>query len=162
MRTLGVCLALVFFATPLHAELTPNDVRIIRDLIREENAVLETRLREYADLKFEILDTKFTTKLTELDTKFTTKLTELDTKFTTEFKRVDNRFESVEKRQNFIMILVTGLIALIVLAVGIPQILLLFKQKGQDTLAEEVKTLREQLEALRESVELFTQTRAAK
>ena len=125
MRTLGVCLALVFFAMPLRAELTPNDVRIIRDLIREENAVLETRLREYADLKFEILDTKFTTKMTELDTKFTT-----------EFKRVDNRFESVEKRQNFIMILVTGLIALIVLAVGIPQILLLFKQKGQDTLAE--------------------------
>ena len=125
MRTLGVCLALVIFATPLRAELTPNDVRIIRDLIREENAVLETRLREYADLKFEILDTKFTTKLTELDTKFTT-----------EFKRVDNRFESVEKRQNFIMILVTGLIALIVLAVGIPQIMLLFKQKGQDTLAE--------------------------
>ena len=140
MRTLGVCLALVIFATPLRAELTPNDVRIIRDLIREENAALETRLREYADLKFEILDTKFTT----------------------EFKRVDNRFESVEKRQNFIMILVTGLIALIVLAVGIPQILLLFKQKGQDTLAEEVKTLREQLEALRESVELLTQTRAAK
>ena len=129
MRTLGVCLALVFFAMPLRAELTPNDVRIIRDLIREENAVLETRLREYADLKFETLDTKFTTKLT-------TKMTELDTKFTTEFKRVDNRFESVEKRQNFIMILVTGLIALIVLAVGIPQILLLFKQKGQDTLAE--------------------------
>ena len=147
MRTLGVCFALVFFAMPLRAELTPNDARIIRELIREEHAALEKRLREYVDLKFEILDTKFTT----------------------EFKRVDNRFESVEKRQNFILILVSGHIALIVLAVGIPQILLLNKQKGQDTLAEEVKTLREQnevlreqYEALREQVELLTQARVAK
>ncbi len=119
MRTLGVCFALVFFAMPLRAELTPNDARIIRELIREEHAVLEKRLREYVDLKFKILDTKFTTKSAELDTKFTT-----------EFKRVDNRFESVEKRQNLILILVSGHIALSVLAVGIPQILLLNKQKG--------------------------------
>ena len=105
MRTLGVCFALVFFAMPLRAELTPNDARIIRELIREEHAVLEKRLREYVDLKFKILDTKFTTKSAELDTKFTT-----------EFKRVDNRFESVEKRQNFILILVSGHIALSVLS----------------------------------------------
>ena len=36
MRTLGACFALVFFAMPLRAELTPNDARIIRELIREE------------------------------------------------------------------------------------------------------------------------------
>ena len=131
-------------------------------LSEKKNAALEKRLREYVNLKFEMLDTKFTTKSAELDTKFTTKLAELDTKFTTEFKRMDNRFESVEKRQNLILILVSGLIALIVLAVGIPQILLLNKQKGQDTLAEEVKTLREQSEALREQVDLLTRARTAK
>ena len=38
----------------------------------QEMMPLKKRLREYVDLKFEVLDTKFTTKLGVLDTKVTT------------------------------------------------------------------------------------------
>ena len=118
MKTLFVFITLLLFIQPAFAELTPEDIRIIREevtkIVKTENDALEKRLREYVDLKFEILDTKFTTKLAELDTKFTTK------------------FEDVEKRQTLILILVTSLIALIVLATGIPQIIIAFKQRNQD------------------------------
>ena len=114
------------------AELTPEAIRIIvreevKQVVRAEQEVLEKRLREYVDLKFEILDTKFTTKLNELDTKFTTK------------------FEDTSKQQTLILILVTALIVLIVLAIGIPQIIIALKQQNQDALVEQVKTLSEKV-----------------
>ena len=137
MKTLFVFITPLLFIQPAFAELTPEDIRIIREevtkIVKTENDALEKRLREYVDLKFEILDTKFTTKLTELDTKFTTK------------------FEDVEKRQTLILILVTSLIALIVLAIGIPQIIIAFKQRNQDALEAEIKNLREKVELLEQT-----------
>ena len=148
MKTLFVFITFLLFVHPAFAQLTPEDIRIIREevtkIVKTENDALEKGLREYVDLKFEILDTKFTTKLSELDTKFTTKLSELDTKFTT-------KFEDMEKRQTLILILVTSLIALIVLAIGIPQIIIAFKQRNQDALEAEIKTLREKVELLEQA-----------
>ena len=144
--------SVLVITAPVFAELTPEDIRIIREevtkIVKAENAELEKRMQTYVDLKFEVLDTKFTTKLTELDTKFTTKLAELDTKFTT-------KLEDVEKRQMFILILVTGLIALIVLAVGIPQIIIALKQKDHGALEAQIRSLQEK-------VELLEQTQLAK
>ena len=144
MKTLLTLIIFLLLVQPAFAELTPEDIKIISDIVKEENAATEKRLREYVDLKFEILDTKFTTKLSELDTKFTTKLNELDTKFTT-------NFESVDKRQTLILILVTSLVGLIVLAIGIPQIIIALKQRDQGVLETEIKTLREKVELLEQT-----------
>ena len=137
MKTLFLFITLLLFVQPAFAQLTPEDIHIIREevtkIVKTENDALEKQLREYVDLKFEILDTKFTTKLSELDTKFTTK------------------FEGMEKRQTLILILVTSLIALIVLAIGIPQIIIAFKQRNQDALEAEIKTLREKVELLEQT-----------
>ena len=147
MKSLFALMIFWLGVKPAFAELAPEDIKIISDIVKKENAATEKRLREYVDLKFEILDTKFTTKLNELDTKFTTKLNELDTKFTT-------KFEAVDKRQTLTQILVTSLIALIVLAIGIPQLIIALKQRDQGALEAEIKTLREK-------VELLEQTRLA-
>ena len=104
MKTLFALTILLLLAQPVFAELTPTDIKTISDIIKKENALLETRLREYVDLKFEVLDTKFTTKLAELDTKFTTK------------------FDGLSRQLTFVLILVTGLIALIVVAIDIKTI----------------------------------------
>ena len=144
MRILLALAVLLLFVQPAFAELTPEDIKIISDIVKSENAILEKRLREYVDLKFEILDTKFTAKLSELDTKFTTKLSELDIKFTT-------KFEDTSKRQTLILILVTSLIALIVVAIGIPQIIIALKQRNQAALEAEIKTLREKVELLEQT-----------
>ena len=136
MKCLFALMTFWLVVQPAFAELTPEDIKIISDIVKKENAATEKRLREYVDLKFEILDTKFTTKLNELDTKFTTKI------------------EAVDKRQTLTQILVTSLIALIVLAIGIPQIIIALKQRDQGVLEAEIKTLREK-------VELIEQTRLA-
>ena len=152
IKTLFALITLLVFVQPAFAALTPDDIQIIREevtkIVKEQNDTLEKRLREYVDLKFEVLDTKFTTKFEALDTKFTTKFEALDTKVTTLFGEVD-------KRLTYILILVTSLIALIVLAIGIPQIIITLKQKDQGALEAEIKTLREK-------VELLEQTRLVK
>ena len=152
MKKLFACVGLLLITTPVLAELTSEDIRIIREevttIVKAENAELEKRMLKYVDLKFEILDTKFTTKLGEIDTKFTTKLGEIDTKFTT-------KFEAVDKKQNFILILVTSLIALIVLAVGIPQIIIALREKDHGALEAQIRSLQEK-------VELLEQTQLAK
>ena len=152
IKTLFALITLLVFVQPAFAALTPDDIQIIREevtkIVKDQNDTLEKRLREYVDLKFEVLDTKFTTKFEALDTKFTTKFEALDTKVTTLFGEVD-------KRLTYILILVTSLIALIVLAIGIPQIIITLKQKDQGALEAEIKTLREK-------VELLEQTRLVK
>ena len=154
MRTCVVFAVLWLLALPAFAELTPADINIITDIVKTENAASEKRLREYVDLKFETLDTKFTTKLNELDTKFTIKFEGVDKQFEgvdKQFEGVDKQFEAIEKRQNLVVMLVTGIIALVVLAIGIPQIILALRQKAQDNLMEEMKMLREKVELLEKS-----------
>lgn len=140
MRILFTFVVLLLCATPVFAELTLEDIKIISDIVKRENAATEKRLREYVDLKFEILDTKFTTKLSELDTKFTTK-----------FKGVDEQFKTARDGQKLLLILVTGLIGLIVLAIGIPQTIIALKQRNQAALEAEVKSLREKVEHLEQT-----------
>lgn len=126
MTTLFMFITLLLFVKPVFAELTSEDIRVIREevtkIVKSGNDALEKRLREYVDLKFEILDTKFTTK-----------------------------FEDVSKQQTLILILVAGLIALIVLAIGIPQTIIALKQRNQSTLEAEIKTLREKVELLEQT-----------
>ena len=144
IKTLFALITLLVFVQPAFAALTPDDIQIIREevtkIVKDQNDTLEKRLREYVDLKFEVLDTKFTTKLAELDTKFTTK-----------FETVENQFKTVHDGQKLLLILVTGLIALIVIAIGIPQIIITLKQKDQGALEAEIKTLREKIELLEQT-----------
>ncbi len=137
MKTLFALITLLVFVQPAFAALTPDDIQIIREevtkIVKEQNDTLEKRLREYVDLKFEVLDTKFITKFEALDTKVTT------------------LFGEVDKRLTYILILVTSLIALIVLAIGIPQIIITLKQKDQGALEAEIKTLREKVELLEQT-----------
>lgn len=125
MKILFLLVVLLLVAAPVFAELTSEDIRIIREevtkIVKTENAELEKRMQKYVDLKFEILDTKFTEK-----------------------------FGAVDKKQNFILILVTGLIALIVLAIGIPQIIVALRQKDYNALEAQVKSLQEKVELLEE------------
>ncbi len=133
IKTLFALITLLVFVQPAFAALTPDDIQIIREevtkIVKEQNDTLEKRLREYVDLKFEVLDTKFTTK----------------------FETVENQFKTVHDGQKLLLILVTGLIALIVLAIGIPQIIITLKQKDQGALEAEIKTLREKIELLEQT-----------
>ncbi len=130
-------------AAPVLAELTPEDIRVIREevtaIVKAENAALEKRMQAYMDLKFEMLDTKFTAKLAEMDTKFTAK-----------FEAIDKQFAGVDGKQNIILIFVTGLIGLIVLAIGVPQIIMALRQKDYRVLEGQIKNLEDKIRFLEE------------
>ena len=53
MKTLLVFIILLLFIQPAFAELTPEDIRIIREevtkIVKTENDALEKQLREYVD-----------------------------------------------------------------------------------------------------------------
>lgn len=136
MKALFPFALFLLVAAPVLAELTPEDIRVIREevtaIVKAENAALEKRMQAYVDLKFEVLDTKFTTKLAEMDTKFTAK------------------FEAVDGKQNIILIFVTGLIGLIVLAIGVPQIIMALRQKDYRVLEGQIKSLEEKIRLLEE------------
>ena len=162
MKSLFAFVLFLLVVAPALAELTPEDIRIIREevtaIVKAESVALEKRMQAYVDLKFEVLDTKFTTKLAEMDTKFTTKLAEMDTKFTTKFEGIDKQFEGIDKqferidgKQNIILIFVTGLIGLIVLAIGVPQIIMALRQKDYRVLEAEIKSLQEKIKLLEET-----------
>ena len=148
MKILFSFVLFLLVAAPVFAELTPEDIRVIREevtaIVKAESADLDKRIQAYVDLKFEVLDTKFTTKLAEMDTKFTTKLAEMDTKFTT-------KFEAVDGKQNIILIFVIGLIGLIVLAIGVPQIIMALRQKDYRAFEGQIKSLEEKIKLLEET-----------
>ena len=139
-------------AAPALAELTltPEDIRVIREevtaIVKAENAALEKRMQAYVDLRFEILDTKFTTKLAEMDTKFTTKFEAIDK----QFEAIDKQFAGVDGKQNIILIFVTGLIGLIVLAIGVSQIIMALRQKDYRALEGQIKNLEDKIRFLEE------------
>ena len=119
-------LLLLLLVHPAFAQLKPEDILIIRDevtkIVKTENDARETRMREYVDLKFDVQDTKFTSK-----------------------------YEGLSRQLTMVVILVIGLIALIVVAIGIPQIIIARKQRGQETLEAEIRTLREKVELLEQT-----------
>ncbi len=133
MKSIFALLLLLLLVHPAFAQLTPDDIRIIREevtkIVKAEIDVSETRMREYIDLKFDVQDTKFTSQ---------------DTKFTTEF-------EGLSRQLTIVVILVSGLIALIVVAIDIPQIIIARKQKGHEALEAEIRTLREKVELLEQT-----------
>ncbi len=112
---LGVCFVFLMSASPVLGALTPEDLDKIRLIVKEEIAASEERLRvEIAAseerLRAEIADSERQLKL-----------------------YVDTKFESVDKRLTLVVGFVSALILLIVVTVGIPQIIIAWRGKNEQT-----------------------------
>ena len=88
---------------------------------------------------------------------------EIDTKIKASETRmkehINTQIESVDKRLSLVTTLIVGLIALIVLAVGIPQILMALHSRKDDTLQKQIETLTEKMETLTQEIETLKQQR---
>lgn len=129
--------SLAFFVvtSPVRGALTSQDLDKIRLVIKEEIAASETRLRE------EIAASE--TRMKEyVDTKFN----EVDTKF----RGVDIKFEELDKRNILIVGFVSGLMILIVVTVGIPQIIMAWRGKNDRSQDRKIEELSREIEALKQ------------
>ena len=139
-----LCLWTITFASPSLAELTPQDLKEIRLIVKEE---IETAIdRELTPIKADITSMKADIVALKEG-----------------FARLDARLTGVEKQIAMLANLVFALIALIVVAIGIPQIIMTWRSRKEsasemqiaaliqeqnkimNSLTDEVATLREKV-----------------
>ena len=65
-------------------------------------------------------------------------------------ENINTQIESVDKRLSLVTALIGGLIALIVLAVGIPQILMALRSRRDESLEKQIETLTQEVENLKQ------------
>ena len=118
-------------AVPAFAELTDADLDKIRLIVNEEvkreiNAS-ETRMKTYIDLKIAGVEKR----LDGVE------------------KRLDGRIDSVEKQMTFLLNVIYGLIALIIVAIGIPQVIIGWRSRRDQSLENRIEMLTQEIEALK-------------
>ena len=123
-----ILMSILLLNTTAFADLTPTDLKNIDDLIKAS----EARIKEYVDLKIDALDKKFTGEIKTLDKKFTG-----------EIKALDGRVTQIYG-------VLIALIALIAVAVGLPQYLLARRGKEMQTYMEKIDALSREIENLKQ------------
>ena len=121
----------LLLVSPVFGELTKEDLRTIireegRPIIKEEITASEKRVKEYIDLKIETVNTRI--------------------------DATNARIDAVEKKLNGrmddIWCLMLGLFGLVAAAIAVPQIIMAYRDKGQQGMQSQIDQPREQLEAM--------------
>ena len=135
MKTiLTLSILLCAIGSPALAALTDADLDKIRLIVKEE-------------VKAEI-----TAAETRLRTEIVQSAEQLKIYVDAKFEGVDAKFEGIDKRLTLVVGFVSGLIILIVVTVGIPQIIMAWRGKNEraherriEELAQEIETLKQRL-----------------
>ena len=67
-------------------------------------------------------------------------------------KNVSDKVDEMDKRLNLISNLVIALVALVILAVGVPQIIMGWRERGQKAQTERIERLEKQIEIIVEQI----------
>ncbi len=146
-----ILLSLLFcmIASPAFAALTDADLDKIRLIVKEEVKKeiesSETRMKTYIDTKIGAVNTR----IDALDTKIDAVEKRLEDKIGGVKAELNIRSDGIEKQVSFLLYLVYALIALIVLAVGIPQLIRTWRSRRDSSLENRVEILTQEIEALK-------------
>ena len=136
MKVMMILLAVVLFVSPqVFAELSVLDLEKIREIVKESETRMkdiitsfETRMKEYVSQEID----KVNTKITEMDKRLTSQINAVDTQ--------------VGRNYN----LVLGLIALIAVSVGLPQIITAWQGRKLREQTEKYEELKQEIETLKQ------------
>ena len=110
---------LLIFTTPAFSELSDSDLQRIREIVQIEVAAegkrISADLKEYVDMKMSGVNSQFS--------------------------QVNNRIDELDKRLNIAFTVLGWLFALVIAAIGIPQLITAFRQRGQERLQASVDEL---------------------
>ena len=114
---------LLFFVTPAFSELSDSDIQRIREIVQitvaAEGKQIRTEMTAAIDASEKRMKEHLNTKISEVDT----------------------RIDGVDKRLNFAFTVLGWLFALVIAALGIPQLIIAFRQRGQERLQTSVEEL---------------------
>ena len=131
-----ICIGmLLFFATPVFSELSDSDLQRIREIVKTEVASAEQRLH------IEITESEKRLRA-EMNTAVTASEKRMKEHLNGKIDEVDTRIDGVEKQITLLAALLIGVMALIVVAIGLPQLITAYKQRGQTQLQTSVEELR--------------------
>ncbi len=132
-------------ASPALAALTDADLDkirlIVKEEVKQEIESSEKRMKQYIDTKIDAVNTRIDAVNTRIDA--------VNTKVDGVGKRLDDRIDSVEKQMTFLLNVIYGLIALIIIAIGIPQVIIGWRSKRDHSLENRIERLTEEIEALK-------------
>ena len=143
MKNLTLIFAgMLLFATPVFSELSDSDLQRIREVVQiavategkqirtEMTAAInasEKRMKEYVDLKISEVKPEVNSQFAQVNS---------------QFAQVNNSIDEVGKRLNIAFTGLGWLFALVIAAIGIPQLITAFRQRGQERLQTSVEELR--------------------
>ena len=114
---------LLFFVTPAFSELSDSDIQRIREIVQITVAAEGKQIRAEMTAAIDASEKRMKEHLN-------TKISEVDT-----------RIDGVDKRLNFAFTVLGWLFALVIAALGIPQLIIAFRQRGQERLQASVEEL---------------------
>ena len=145
MRILTI-LSLLLLASPVFGELTKEDLHDLKEdlhkVIKEENAALEKRIKEYIDIKIETINARIdavNTRIDALEKSVDGRFDALNTSVNGRFDALNTRLDDVDSRFDRIWL---AIIALITAAIALPQLIILYAEKKR---GREIQTLIQQL-----------------
>ena len=126
-KVLLLAICFLILTTNAFAELTQSDLQEIDKLIQAS----ETRIKEYVNLKINALDAKLTGEIKALD------------------ERVTGQIKALDGRLTQVYGFVIALVALIAVAVGLPQILVARQGKEMRAHDQRIEALQQEIEKLK-------------
>ena len=125
MRLILICITgLLIFTAPVFSELTVEDLEKIRSIVKESDDLLKKDIENIRSI------------VTESEARLK--------------EHIDFKVSEMVKRLNMIFGFVVALIGLIVVVVGIPQIIMVWRGRGERTQAEQIQELRREIEMLKQ------------
>ena len=126
-----ICIGmLLFFVTPVFSELSDSDIQRIREIVQIAVAAEGKQIRAEMTAAIEASEKRLKE---HLNTRIDAMNTRID--------GVERRIDGVEKQINLLAALLIGVMALIVVAIGVPQLIIAYKQRGQEKLQTSVQEL---------------------
>ena len=133
-----------FLTSSAFAELTPEDILTISNIVEKSEERMrayidksEKQTREYVDAKLESLEHKLDGRI----------------------GRLEGRLNGTDRNITIVVALVVGVMALIVLAVGIPQLILVSRQRNQHAMEKRIDEMQDEIQQFRKELALLLQDR---
>ena len=141
-----ILVGILLISTQVFADLSVSDLEKIESIVKDS----EARMKEYVTGEIE----KVNIKITEMDKRLTDKITEMDKRLTSDIKSVEKQLTiqigavDTQVGRNFNLVL--GLIALIAVAVGLPQIITAWQGRKLQEQTEKYDALKQEIEMLKQ------------